>query len=65
MRQKFYYCDARHLGKTPCVFTEHSMQRIWKRSGGDIARCPRHGQLICNEAEAEDKKELHEQIDPE
>ncbi len=53
--QTFYVCDAGEShGTTPCVFTERSMQRLWKRSGGDIARCIRHGSLICNETRQPD-----------
>ena len=43
----YYVCDT--TNGTPCTFTERSMQKLWKRSGGDIARCVRHGALICNE----------------
>lgn len=51
---KFYICDETR--KTPCIFTESSMRMLWKRSGGDIARCVRHGQLICTETDQPDKK---------
>jgi hypothetical protein len=48
----FYVCDT--TNGTPCTFTEHSMRKLWKRSGGDIARCVRHGALICNETRQPD-----------
>jgi len=51
---RFYVCDTTH--GTPCVFTERSMQKLWQRSGGDIARCIRHGSLICNETTQPDIK---------
>jgi hypothetical protein len=49
----FYVCDGSD-NSTPCVFTEFSMRNLWKRSGGDIARCIRHGALICNETQQPD-----------
>lgn len=55
--QVFFVCDATGTGITPCTFTESSMQKLWKRSGGDIARCVRHGALICNEVWRETKQE--------
>jgi hypothetical protein len=56
----FYICDYYH--GTPCIFTEQTMRPLWKKTGGDIARCIRHGALITNERDAESKKELHAQI---
>lgn len=53
-----YFCDVDYP-RTPCVFTDYSMRNLWKRSGGDIARCIRHGSLICNEAEETNKREFH------
>lgn len=50
---RFYYCETtRH---TPCVFSEQTMMPLWKKTGGDIPRCIRHGSLISNELEAETK----------
>lgn len=51
-QQRFYVCDT-PVG-TPCVFTEQSMRKLWKRTNGDIARCIRHGALICTETEQPD-----------
>lgn len=51
---KFYVCDV--VRGTPCVFSEASMKKLWERSGGYIARCIRHGCLICNETCQENKK---------
>jgi hypothetical protein len=48
----FYVCDV--YGKTPCVFSERTMRPLWKRSGGDIARCIRHGALITTETRQPD-----------
>jgi len=60
---RYYVCDQLTLGRdTPCIFDQYSMRNIWKRSGGDIGRCIRHGQLICNEMEAPSKKELHKRL---
>ena len=46
------YCDT-FGNETPCIFTERTMMPLWKRTGGDIARCIRHGNLICNETDAD------------
>ncbi len=32
------------------------MRNLWKRTGGDIARCIRHGALICNATQQPDRK---------
>ena len=54
---RFFICEV--LGnKTPCIFSESSMRPLWKRTGGDIARCIRHGALITNEMEASSKKDV-------
>jgi hypothetical protein len=58
---KFYVCDC--MRGTPCIFTERTMQPLWKRTGGDIARCIRHGALICYEYAAESKKELRKRLE--
>ena len=42
----FHICEVH--GKTPCVFTEQTMRKLWERSSGDIPRCIRHGCLISN-----------------
>ena len=47
---RFYVCDC--LRGTPCTFSEKTMQPLWEKSGGDIARCIRHGALICSEIDA-------------
>lgn len=49
----FYVCDTGD-GTTPCTFTEYTMRNLWKRTGGDLARCVRHGALICNETRQPD-----------
>jgi hypothetical protein len=43
----FYVCETRN--STPCVFSPRTMQPLWKRTGGDTARCIRHGALITDE----------------
>jgi hypothetical protein len=53
----FYVCEC--LCGTPCAFTERTMQPLWKKTGGDIARCIRHGALITYEFRAVSKKQLH------
>lgn len=55
--QTFYVCETNGR-ETPCIFTERTMQPLWKRTGGDIARCIRHGNLISREIEAESKEAL-------
>jgi hypothetical protein len=35
------------------------MKSLWKKTGGDIARCIRHGALISWEEDAVSKRELH------
>jgi len=47
---KFYVCGTHH--GTSCTFSERTMHPLWKRSGGDIARCVRHGALIDEEVTA-------------
>ncbi len=57
---RFYVCDCLH--STPCIFTEWTMKPLWKKTGGDIARCVRHGALITSEFDAASKKELHAKL---
>jgi hypothetical protein len=38
------------------------MKPLWKKTGGDIARCIRHGALICHEEDAASKRELRAEL---
>ncbi len=59
----FYICDmADGTRETPCVFSEWTMRPLWKRTGGDIARCIRHGSLITIEMQGTDKKEIQAKL---
>jgi len=58
---RFYVCSESR--ETRCIFTEWSMRLLWKRTGGEIARCIRHGMLIDYEADAASKKELRERLE--
>ena len=55
---RFYICEVMDERQTRCIFTESSMRPLWKRTGGDIARCIRHGALITNEMEAPSKRDV-------
>jgi hypothetical protein len=57
---KFYVCEV--LRDTPCTFSERTMGPLWKRTGGDIARCVRHGALITSEVWAESIEEARRQV---
>lgn len=50
----FYFCDSE---KSTCIFTERSMQSLWKKTGGDICRCIRHGQIITTRRDFPDKEQ--------
>lgn len=50
----FYFCDS---DRSTCIFTERTMRPLWKRTGGDIARCIRHGQLITTERDFATKED--------
>lgn len=55
---KFFFCETHR--ETCCIFTLKSMYSMWKRTGGDTARCIRHGALITTEREFPDKKAARE-----
>lgn len=52
--KSFPACDGAmlHRGQTQCVFTEHSAARIGNHTPSGIARCIRHGNIICDWIEA-------------
>jgi hypothetical protein len=52
---KFYICDEDR--KTPCVFSEHSFNRL-KADQNGMARCIRHGALVTGQREAHDRETL-------
>lgn len=54
---RFYFCDHVDKRSRCCIFTEQTMRPLWKRTGGDIARCIRHGALITTERDFPNKKE--------
>lgn len=60
---KFYFCEGDWRGRC-CIFTERTMEPLWKRSGGDIARCIRHGALITTERDFPDREDAEKWARP-